>query len=67
MKIAIHIPCYINELFPEVAKSTVLLLRNLGYNLTIPKNQTCCGQPFINSGFNTTLPDRYEINPPLAP
>ena len=60
MKVAIHIPCYINELFPEVAKSTVLLLRNLGYNITIPKNQTCCGQPFINSGFDTTLPNRYE-------
>lgn len=60
MKVAIHIPCYINELFPDVAQSTVLLLRNLGYNITIPKNQTCCGQPFINSGFDTTLPNRYE-------
>ena len=60
MKIALHIPCYINELFPEVAKSTVLLLRELKFNVTIPKNQTCCGQPFINSGFDTTLPHRYE-------
>ena len=60
MKISLHIPCYINELFPEVAKSTVLLLRELKFNVTIPKNQTCCGQPFINSGFDTTLPHRYE-------
>jgi L-lactate dehydrogenase complex protein LldE len=60
MKIALHVPCYINELFPEVAKSTAMLLRELGYNLTVPKNQTCCGEPFINSGFDTTLPDIYE-------
>jgi L-lactate dehydrogenase complex protein LldE len=60
MKIALHVPCYINELFPHVAKATTLLLRNLGYNVTIPKNQTCCGQPFINSGFETTLPNMYN-------
>jgi L-lactate dehydrogenase complex protein LldE len=60
MKTALHVPCYINELFPEVAKASVLLLRNLGYNVTIPKNQTCCGQPFINSGFETTLPNLYD-------
>ncbi|WP_456480569.1 (Fe-S)-binding protein [Nautilia sp.] len=60
MKIALHVPCYINELFPHVAKASTLLLRNLGYNITIPKNQTCCGQPFINSGFETTLPNIYD-------
>ena len=60
MKIALHIPCYINELFPEVAKFSILLLRKLKFNVFIPKNQTCCGQPFINSGFDTTLPHRYE-------
>ncbi|GAB6074194.1 (Fe-S)-binding protein [Nautilia lithotrophica] len=60
MKIALHVPCYINELFPNVAKATTLLLRNLGYNVTIPKNQTCCGQPFINSGYDTTLPNMYD-------
>ena len=60
MKTALHVPCYINELFPHVAKATTLLLRNLDYNVTIPKNQTCCGQPFINSGFETTLPNLYD-------
>jgi len=60
MKIGLHVPCYINELFPEVAKNTLLLLRKLNLNVKVPKNQTCCGQPFINSGVNTTLPHQYE-------
>jgi len=60
VKTALHIPCYINELFPHVAKATAIVLRNLGYNITIPKNQTCCGQPFINSGFDSTLPNLYD-------
>jgi len=60
MKIGLHVPCYINELFPNVAKSSLLLLRTLGYNVSVPKNQTCCGQPFINGGYETTLPNLYE-------
>ncbi len=60
MKLALHIPCYINELFYEVAKATSLIFHKLNIHPTIPKNQTCCGQPFINSGVLTTLPHRYE-------
>ena len=60
MKVGIFIPCYINELFPEVAKDTILFLRNLGINLEIPKNQTCCGQPFLNSGYETDLPKNFD-------
>jgi len=60
MKIALHVPCYINELFPEVAKKTALILRYFKLNVEIPKNQTCCGQPFINSGTPTTLPQEFN-------
>jgi len=60
VKIAMHIPCYINELFPEVARDSVLLLRKLGFEVSIPKNQTCCGEPFINNGFDTELPHIYD-------
>ena len=60
MKVGVFIPCYINELFPDVARDTVLLLRNLNVDLEIPRNQTCCGQPFLNSGYESTLPKNFD-------
>ena len=60
MKIALHVPCYINELNPEIAKNTLLILRHFKLNVKIPRNQTCCGQPFINSGQPTTLPQQFN-------
>ena len=60
MKLALFIPCYVRELYPNVVKSTILLLDRLGYKVEIPKKQTCCGQPFINSGQDTKLPTRMD-------
>ena len=60
MNVALFVPCYINELYPEVARDTLLILRNFKINVKVPRNQTCCGQPFINSGVDTTLPDRFD-------
>ncbi len=60
MNIALHVPCYINELNPEIARKTLLILRHFGLNVSVPKEQTCCGQPFINSGYKTSLPNRFE-------
>ena len=60
MKIALHIPCYINELNPEIAKKSLLILRHFKLNVKVPREQTCCGQPFINSGHPTTLPKRFN-------
>ena len=60
MKTALFVPCYINELFPDVARDTAILLRKLGVNLEIPLNQTCCGQPFLNSGYDTALPHNFD-------
>ncbi len=60
MKTALFVPCYINELYPDVARDTAILLRNLGVNLEIPINQTCCSQPFLNSGYESSLPDNFN-------
>ncbi len=60
MKTALFVPCYINELFPDIARDSAILLRNLGVNLEIPRKQTCCGQPFLNSGYETTLPKNFD-------
>jgi L-lactate dehydrogenase complex protein LldE len=51
MTVALFIPCYVNQFYPEAAKATLELLKKLGVNVVYPPNQTCCGQPMANSGF----------------
>lgn len=50
MNVGLFIPCYVDQLYPEVALSTYKLLEKLGVNVDYPLNQTCCGQPLYNSG-----------------
>ena len=45
------ITCLGDVLRPEAGVATVRLLRRLGMTVHFPEQQTCCGQPFYNSGF----------------
>jgi L-lactate dehydrogenase complex protein LldE len=45
------VTCLGDTLFPEVGLATVRLLRRLGVEVDFPAAQTCCGQPFFNSGY----------------
>lgn len=45
------ITCLGDVLRPEAGVATVRLLRRLGITVHFPERQTCCGQPFYNSGF----------------
>lgn len=45
------ITCLGDVLRPEAGVATVRLLRRLGVTVHFPAQQTCCGQPFYNSGF----------------
>lgn len=51
MKVGLFIPCYINQLYPQVGIATLELLEKLGLEVVYPKGQTCCGQPLGNSGY----------------
>lgn len=51
MKIGLFVPCYIDQFFPNVGRATLTILENLGYDVDYPLDQTCCGQPMVNSGF----------------
>lgn len=51
MKVALFIPCYVDQFYPQVAIATLELLENLGLDVYYPAAQTCCGQPMANSGF----------------
>lgn len=51
MHVALFVPCYIDQFYPKVAIATLELLEKLGLKVSYPKNQTCCGQPMANAGF----------------
>jgi L-lactate dehydrogenase complex protein LldE len=51
MRIALFIPCFVDQFFPQVGISMVRVLEKLGHEVTYPEGQTCCGQPPFNSGY----------------
>lgn len=51
MKLGLFIPCYIDQLYPQVGKATWSLLSALGHELIVPRSPSCCGQPMSNSGY----------------
>jgi L-lactate dehydrogenase complex protein LldE len=53
MKVALFIPCYVDQFYPQVGIATLELLEKLGCEVDYPKNQTCCGQPMANSGYES--------------
>ena len=57
LKIGLFIPCYVDQFYPQVGIATLELLEKLGCRVTFPLNQTCCGQPMANSGFEHLTKD----------
>ncbi len=53
IKAQLFITCLAEQFFPNVLKRMVELLERLGVQVDFPRNQTCCGQPFFNSGFQS--------------
>jgi L-lactate dehydrogenase complex protein LldE len=50
LTVGLFIPCYIEQLYPQVGLATVQLLERHGVRVEYPEDQTCCGQPMANSG-----------------
>ena len=50
MRVGLFIPCYVDQLYPQVGLATLRLLRSLGCDVDFPEAQTCCGQPMANTG-----------------
>ena len=51
MTVGLFIPCYINQLYPQVGIATLELLEKLNIDVVYPLGQTCCGQPMANAGY----------------
>lgn len=50
MKVGLFIPCYIEQLYPNVGLAAVDVLERHGVQVDYPDAQTCCGQPMVNAG-----------------
>lgn len=51
MRLALFIPCYVDQLFPAAGQAMVRVLERLGHETVYPPAQTCCGQPAFNTGY----------------
>jgi L-lactate dehydrogenase complex protein LldE len=50
-KISLFIPCFVDQMNPEVGLDMARVLRRIGYEIDFPEEQTCCGQPAFNTGY----------------
>jgi len=50
-----------NQFYPQVGIATLELLEKFGCEVEYPINQTCCGQPMANSGYQSLTGDCNEL------
>jgi L-lactate dehydrogenase complex protein LldE len=50
MRVALGVPCYVDQLRPSVARASLTLLERLGCEVTLAHDAPCCGQPMVNAG-----------------
>src|SRR5438045_7524848 len=49
-RVALLVTCLVDLFRPAVGFAAVKLLEDAGCSVTVPRAQTCCGQPAYNSG-----------------
>lgn len=54
MRVALFVPCYVDQMFPDVAMAALEVLERYGaeagLEIEFPADQSCCGQPLYNAG-----------------
>ncbi len=58
MKVAIFIPCFVDQIAPEIGQNLIKILEHIGCTVHYNPKQTCCGQPQFNSGY---MPQAKEL------
>jgi L-lactate dehydrogenase complex protein LldE len=51
VRIALFITCFNDTLFPGTGQAMVRLLERLGHSVEFRREQTCCGQMHVNTGY----------------
>ncbi len=54
--------CATNYLFADTGRATVNILTRLGYEVVIPKGQTCCGIPMMFHGARDRAAENMAVN-----
>jgi L-lactate dehydrogenase complex protein LldE len=47
---SLFLTCSADTLYPRVGRAAVRVLENYGVDVDFPAEQTCCGQPWLNTG-----------------
>jgi len=50
MRVGLFVTCLVDSMRPSIGFATINLLEAAGCEVTVPAQQTCCGQPGYNSG-----------------
>jgi L-lactate dehydrogenase complex protein LldE len=53
MRVALAVPCYVDQFRPQAARATLALLERLGCDVRLDFDAPCCGQPMFNAGVVT--------------
>lgn len=51
MRVALFVPCYVDQFYPHVAIAALTVLERLGVDVEVPDGAACCGQPPANAGY----------------
>ena len=51
MRVSLFIPCFVDQMTPQVGTAVVQVLERLGHECEFRAAQTCCGQPSFNAGY----------------
>ena len=51
MDVDIFIPCFVDQISPEIGENMIKILQHVGCTVHYNPKQTCCGQPQFNSGY----------------
>jgi L-lactate dehydrogenase complex protein LldE len=50
VRVALFVPCYVDQLAPRVGLAALRVLERLGCDVDYDPRQTCCGQPLLTAG-----------------
>lgn len=50
LRVALAVPCYVDQLRPSAARAALTLLERLGCDVSLSFDAACCGQPMSNAG-----------------
>lgn len=54
VKVALFVPCYIDQFYPNVAIAALRVLERVGITVVVPEWAVCCGQPTANARLRTS-------------